>query len=85
VDALLHHLKVNGGELFAPARQWPEARVRRAHLDYFAAHGALPEASVELRKIARRSLKDAAIGATLLGRAWIKHIRGKFRSKAKPA
>jgi len=72
VQALLGHLERDSGRLFAPARGWPEARVRTARLDYFAANRALDCAAIELRAIARRSLSDTARGAALLARARVR-------------
>lgn len=79
VEQLLERIKTFGGKLSAPARHWPEGRVRRIYLDYLAANGALAEAATELPKIARHSLRDAAIGAGLLGRAWSKRLGAKLR------
>ena len=72
VQALLVHLERDSGRLFAPARGWPEARVRTARLDYFAGNGALDCAATELRAIARCSLSDTARGASLLARARVR-------------
>jgi glycosyl transferase family 1 len=68
----------HGRNFSAPARSWPEARVRLAYLDYFAAHGALDCASAELRVIGRRNLRDAARGAGLLARAWARSLRARI-------
>jgi hypothetical protein len=72
VQALLGYLERDSGRLFAPARQWPDSRVRLAYLDYFAANGVLDRAAAELREIAQHSMSNAARGAALLGRAWAK-------------
>lgn len=81
VEKWLARIAGNNGKLLAPARQWPEGRVRRIYLDYFAANGALPEAAAELRSVARHSAKEAFLGAALLGRAWSKHLARKLRQR----
>jgi len=78
VESLLRQIELNQGKLHAPARQWPEARVRRTYLDYFAANGALDCAAEELRQIARLSAKETLAGAALLARAWARAWRGRL-------
>jgi hypothetical protein len=85
VEKWLERVTQDSGKLQAPARQWPEGRVRRIYLDYFAANGALRQAAAELPKIARLNFKDAAIGAALLTRAWSKRLAGKLRSRSQAA
>ena len=77
-QAILDLTERYGRNFSAPARSWPEARVRLAYLDYFAAHGALDCASAELRVIRSRSLRDAARGAGLLARAWARSLRSRI-------
>src|SRR5713226_5561982 len=72
VQTLLENLEKDAGKFFAPARQWPDSRVRLTYLDYFAANGVLDRAAAELREIAQHSMSNAARGAALLGRAWAK-------------
>jgi Glycosyl transferases group 1 len=50
VEVLLVRLRQAEGKFFAPARQWPESRVRLAYLDYFVAHQLPVCASAELRR-----------------------------------
>ena len=81
----LERVAQDAGKLQAPARHWPEGRVRRIYLDYFAANGALAQAAAELPKIARHSPKDAVIGAALLARAWSKRLAAKLRPRSQAA
>lgn len=78
VKKLLDSVAKDGRRLQAPARSWNEGRVRAIYLDYFAANGALPEATAELPKVAWHSPKDALMGAALVGRAWSKRLGGKL-------
>jgi len=78
VKTLLARLEQDAGKLFAPARKWSEGRVRLTYLDFFAAHGALDCATAELRQIARRSLRNAMAGASLIARAWARQSRGRL-------
>jgi len=79
VKQWLAQVASQGGNLQAPARHWPEGRVRRIYLDYFAANAALSQAVSELPRIARLSPKDAFIGAAIVGRAWSKRMSAKLR------
>ncbi len=56
--------------LRAPARSWPEARVRLAYLDFFAAHGVIGLAAAQLRGMA--GLRGNLEGAMLVTKAWAK-------------
>jgi hypothetical protein len=76
---LLEQVQRDAGKLFAPARQWPEARVALTYLDHYAAHGFLDRANNQWWKLARRSLGRAAVGAALIAKA---HARGLRRSIA---
>jgi hypothetical protein len=75
VEVLLVRLRQTEGKFFAPARQWPESRIRLAYLDYFAAHQVPVCASAELRAIARLNLGDATRGAGIFARAWARRSR----------
>jgi hypothetical protein len=78
VEVLLVQLRRAEGKFFAPARQWPESRVRLAYLDFFAAHQVPDCASAELRAIARISLGDATRGAGMVARAWARKSRARM-------
>lgn len=78
VEAILELVKQNGRKLSAPARSWPEERVRLAYLDYFTGNGALDCASDELRSISRLSIGDATRGAGMLARAWARRSRARI-------
>lgn len=80
VEKLLECIARNAGKLQAPARRWPESRVRRIYLDYFAANSALGVAAGELPKILRGSARDALTGGALLGRAWARRLQARLRS-----
>jgi len=78
VEAILELAKQNGRKLSAPARSWPEERVRLAYLDYFAGNGALDCAADELRSISRLSIGHATRGAGMLARAWARRSRARI-------
>jgi hypothetical protein len=65
----------------APARKWPEARVRLTYLDYFAGNGALDCAFAELPRIARGSFVYAAAGAAILARVWGLRTPARVRAR----
>jgi hypothetical protein len=75
VETILELVKQDGRKFLAPARSWPEERVRLTYLDYFASNGALDCASDELRAITRLSLGNATRGAGMLARAWARRSR----------
>ncbi len=80
-EELLRIVRENKGKMFAPARSWPEARVRLARLDYFAANRKLDYACGELRRIARTDLPRALKGGMLIGRACVAQLRLRIASK----
>jgi hypothetical protein len=81
-EQLIEHLQAFGQKKLAPARQWPEPRVRLAYLDFFAGNGVLDCAGAQFRRIAGRGFRETMEGAILLGKAWIKQMRGSNRSAA---
>lgn len=80
-EELLRTVHQNKGKLFAPARSWPEERVRLVRLDYYAACARLDYACRELRHIARRNLRTAAAGATLVARGLANQVRRQLRQR----
>jgi Glycosyl transferases group 1 len=70
VKSLLDFLASHGSKLTAPARNWPETKVRLTYLDYYAGTFCMGSASEEFRWIARHSLVDSIAGARLLARGW---------------
>ncbi|MGH9775213.1 MAG: glycosyltransferase family protein [Candidatus Acidiferrales bacterium] len=78
VAAILERLRQDEGHLFAPARNWPEERVRLLYLDLYAAHSCMSCAWNEFRHIARRSITDGMAGASLLAKAWARQSRGRL-------
>lgn len=63
----------------APARSWPEARVRLAYLDFFAAHGVVGLAAAQFRRMAARALPENLEGAMLVAKAWAKQRLQRLR------
>jgi len=51
-DEILRLLDKDEGRLFAPARSWPEERVRQTYLDYYCANDLLGCAFEEFRRLA---------------------------------
>ena len=78
VERLLDHVERCNKKLLAPARAWPEERVRLACLDYFAGNGAIKYAAKELRRIAQLNLKETAIGGSLMARACARVLRNQL-------
>ncbi len=70
VRTVLESLRQDAARLHAPARRWPEVRVRLVYLDFYSAQGCLEHARQEWRKIAGRGLRETAAGTALLLRAW---------------
>ena len=70
VKSLLDFLASNGSKLTAPARNWPETKVRLTYLDYYAGTFSMGCAYKEFRWIARHSLVDSVAGARILARGW---------------
>jgi hypothetical protein len=81
IDTFLELMREIGTKRGAPARKWPEARVRLTYLDYFAGNGALDCAFAELPRIARGSFLDAAAGAGILTRVWGQRTRAQIGAR----
>jgi glycosyltransferase involved in cell wall biosynthesis len=77
---LLSIIESNKGRLFAPARKWPEARVRLARIDYFSACMELRSAFSELGHVAKRDLRAVTFGGLLIAGALTRGPRARFRS-----
>jgi len=80
-ETILARLAQDQGRLFAPARQWSEEQVRLVYLDYYAANLCLDCAYGELQQIARRSLRGALAGVSLIARAWARRSRGRLAAR----
>jgi hypothetical protein len=65
----------------APARSWPEWRVRLAYIDFFAAQGLIGLAAAEFRKLNGQGFRANLEGAMLLSRAWLKHRIGEDKER----
>jgi hypothetical protein len=59
VEEILRILEKDRGQLFAPARSWPEERVRQVYLDYYCANNLLGCAFEEFRRLA--AIRPAAV------------------------
>ncbi len=81
VETLLAGVEQEAGRLSAPARQWPEERVRLTYLDYYAANASLDCAYGEFRQIARRSLSSALAGVYFIGRAWARQSKARMAAR----
>jgi len=77
---LLQVLSHGNVAMKAPARAWPEARVRFAYLDFFAAQGAVSLAAAEFRKMGGLGSRGNLEGAVLLAKAWTKQQIQGLRS-----
>lgn len=83
VKALFERVEEDAGRLLAPARQWPEERVRQRYLEYYAASSCLDCAYSEFRQIARRSLCGALGGASAIVRAWARQSKARVAAKVR--
>jgi hypothetical protein len=81
VETLLQQIEACGKKLLAPARAWAEEHVRLAYLDYFAANGELKCAAKEFQRIARLSLKETALGGSLMARAYARMVRSRLATR----
>ena len=79
VKSLLEFVAANGSKLSAPARGWPESKVRLTYLDYYAGTSSMDCAYQEFRWIARHSFVDSIAGARLLARGWAKQVIGRVK------
>jgi hypothetical protein len=79
---LLQIVERHNGKCVAPARQWPEDRVRLLHLDYYTANGNLDCATNELLHISSRSLRTAAHGGVILARGIAGRVRYRLAELA---
>jgi hypothetical protein len=69
VERLLDIVHSDDGRLFAPAREWPEERVRLIYLHYYATHLCFGSAWRQLRALVPASRRATAVGLYLIGRA----------------
>jgi hypothetical protein len=70
VSSLLKFIAARGAKLNAPARHWPETKVRLTYLDYYSGTFSMGCAYQEFRWLARHSLVDSVVGARILARGW---------------
>jgi hypothetical protein len=80
VKSLLDFVAANGSKLSAPARRWPESKVRLTYLDYYAGTASMDCAHKEFGWIARHSLVDSVTGAGLLARGWAGQALNRLRA-----
>lgn len=83
VKALLERVDKDADRLLAPARRWPEERVRQRYLEYYAASSCLDCAYSEFRQIAHRSLCGALAGASVIVRAWARQSKARVAAKVR--
>jgi hypothetical protein len=81
VETIVEHIAQSGRTFSAPARSWPEERVRLIYLDYFAANSELNCAAKELRRIAQLSFKETTFGVALMARAYARKIRIRMQAQ----
>ncbi len=72
VKSLVEFITANESKLTAPARHWPESKVRLTYLDYYAGTASMDCARKEFSWIARHSLVDSVTGARILARGWVR-------------
>jgi Glycosyl transferases group 1 len=70
VKKLLDFVSSTGARFAAPARRWPETKIRLTYLDYYAGTHSMGCAYKEFDWIARHSLVDSLAAARLLARSW---------------
>ncbi len=70
VSSLLEFIAASAAKLNAPARHWPETKVRLTYLDYYSGTFSMGCAYQEFGWIARHNLVDAVAGALVLARGW---------------
>ncbi|HUL15986.1 MAG TPA: glycosyltransferase [Terriglobales bacterium] len=75
VATILRQLARAGNSFPAPARQWPDSRVRFAYLDFFAGYALPRYAWRQYRAIVKGALQEAVQGAALLGKALARNLR----------
>lgn len=82
VKSLLNFIASNGSGLTAPARCWPESKVRLTYLDYYVGTSSMDCAYKEFAWIAQHSLADSVAGARLLARGWARLGLNRMRAWA---
>lgn len=75
VKTLLRTVESDAGQLFAPARQWTDGRVRTHYIDYYAGNRAFNCAHEQWRHIAMSDLPYALESGALIGRSWLAELR----------
>jgi hypothetical protein len=77
-EQLLQIIERSNGKFPAPARRWPDERVRLSYLDYYAANCNLEYARNELKHIAGRSFLTAAQGGAIVARGVASMARSRI-------
>jgi hypothetical protein len=75
---ILDQVQSDEGRLLAPARRWSQEQIALVYLDHYAAHMYLNRAHEEWRTIARRNPLKAAVGGSLLVRAYVRRARNRL-------
>jgi hypothetical protein len=74
-ERLLQELHQLGTQRPAPARQWPEFRVRLTYLDFFSAHGLALCSGKQYRQVIGHGFRETMEGGALLAKAWLRNLR----------
>jgi hypothetical protein len=82
VEQLLGHLERVGSAELAPARHWPEHRVRLMYLDFFASVGLFNCCRRQFQHIVGSGFRETLEGAILLGKAWIRNRRAPYKNES---
>ena len=77
---LLEVLSQGTSAMRAPARSWPEASVRLAYVDFFAAQGAMDLAAAHFRGMVGCGVRENLEGAFVVAKAWAKQRILRFGS-----
>lgn len=75
VDQFLDHFQKFGNQKLAPARGWPEPRIRLMYLDFFAANGLRDCAWRQFCRFAGRGFSETIQGAALIAKVCVKELR----------
>jgi spore maturation protein CgeB len=75
VETILESLQKDKGELFAPARSWPQGRLRLVYIDYYTSYLLLDSAVKELYRIKKCGFLVLLKALMLFAKAVIRVVR----------
>lgn len=75
VETILRTLEKDRGQFFAPARNWPEARVRLIYLDYHTSYTLLDSSVKELYRLKKFGYGAVFKALTLFAKAVLRVVR----------